>query len=191
MSEGKQSEVGMATIAEAAVPTRHLEALYQAYCTRVFRTAYRVTGNYGDAEDVLQTVFLRLMERRLDYPIADPAGYLHRTAVNVALDVLRTRRRAEAVPLDESDPGLVRETRAGPERMHAAAELREALRRAMAGLSPKAAEIFVLRYIEGCGYREIARLVGASLSNVAVTLHRARRRLQHDLASLQGGCHEP
>ena len=87
----------------------------------------------------------------------------------------------------ESCAGYVRATGPEPDRLQRAVELREALRRALAELSPKAAEIFVLRHLEGYSYLQIARLVGASLSNVAVTLHRTCRQLRQQLRSFQGG----
>ena len=66
-----------------------LEELFLAHKDRVFRAAYRVTGSASDAEDVLQTVFLRLMRHTPGAEISNPGSYLHRSAVNAALDLLR------------------------------------------------------------------------------------------------------
>ena len=76
-----------------------LEALFAEHAEFTYRTAYGVTGRHEDAEDVLQTVFLRLM--RGDCPsaaITNPQAYLYRAAVNVSLDAIRLRRRH--VPVD-------------------------------------------------------------------------------------------
>jgi RNA polymerase sigma factor (sigma-70 family) len=60
----------------------------------VYRTAERITGNAEDAEDVLQTLFLRLLGRELSGDVlANPRAYLYRATVNIALDVLRARKR--------------------------------------------------------------------------------------------------
>src|SRR5213592_2013945 len=68
----------------------------------VYRAAYRITGNASDAEDVLQTLFLRLVRREwLPGGQYGWRAYLHRAAINIALDVVRTRARQ--VPLGDSE----------------------------------------------------------------------------------------
>src|SRR4249919_3940188 len=70
--------------------------LYERHCEAVFRTALRVTGRPADAEDVLQTVFVRLLTgSEHDDAARRPAAYFRRAAVNAALDLLR-RRAARA-----------------------------------------------------------------------------------------------
>jgi RNA polymerase sigma-70 factor, ECF subfamily len=152
-----------------------LERLFLEHQGRVYRAAYRVTGSSSDAEDVLQTVFLRLVRRETAPPVTNVSSYLYRAAVNAALDVLRTRR--ESAPIEEAERRQEREDRpaATPE------EIRVALRRALATLSPRWAEIFALRHFEGYGNEEIAEMLGTSRAVVAVTLFRARRRLQTEL----------
>src|SRR5260370_34098640 len=84
-----------------------LERVFKENHAMVFRAAYRVTGNAGDAEDVLQTVFLRMLKRDPDAePVGSITSFLHRAAVNAALDLLRTRQNARNVPLDELEPVL-------------------------------------------------------------------------------------
>jgi RNA polymerase sigma-70 factor (ECF subfamily) len=160
-----------------------LGPIFEEHHGRVFRAAYRVTGNASDAEDVLQTVFLRLA-RQPESTLANPRSYLYRAAVNCALDQLRCRRSSPAVPLEGADrtgaPAV--ETDAAE-----AAELRRALRQALAGLHPRLAEVFVLRFVEGYENREIAQMLGTSRAVVAVTLHRARGRLKRELQAPAGG----
>jgi len=80
-----------------------VERLFRAYHGLVFRAAYRITGNATDAEDVLQTVFLRLIGRDGSAPpVENSEKYLRRAAINAALDVVRARRVAETVPLADS-----------------------------------------------------------------------------------------
>jgi RNA polymerase sigma-70 factor (ECF subfamily) len=174
----------------SARPLAALEAVFQKHHTAVFRAAYRVTGNAMDAEDVLQTVFTRLLRRESAGGEPDlsatAAGYLHRAAVNAALDLLRARKRARAVALGEVEEALVDETHADPDRRSRNRELARRLRAALARLSPRQSEVFSLRYLEGLGNLEIARLLGTSQTSIAVILHRARHRLQRELGSLQG-----
>jgi RNA polymerase sigma-70 factor (ECF subfamily) len=175
----------------AAVPAEgfaRLERLYSAHSDAVYRAAFRVTGHSADAEDVLQTVFLRLA-RRPEGTVeeAGAGGYLHRSAVNAALDVLRSRQRAGWVPLDPApDSPALADAGPDPEREQESRELRANLRLALSRLSPRSAEIFVLRYFEGMPNRDIAGLMGISQGLVAVLLHRTRARLRKELAALQG-----
>ena len=169
-------------------PPLALEGIFRKHHEAVFRAAYRITGNPMDAEDVLQTVFTRLLRREQELDLADGAGsYLHRASVNAALDLLRARRRSQAIGLEEVEEVVVDASDAGPEGRRLGRELRARLRSALAKLSPRTAEIFALRYFEGLGNLEIARLMGASQTSIAVILHRARHRLQKELSSLQGG----
>jgi RNA polymerase sigma-70 factor (ECF subfamily) len=172
-----------------------LESFWNDHADTIFRTAYRVTGSSADAEDVLQTVFLRLVRRAgqrdgdVDLDERQAGGYLRRSAVNAALDIVRSRQRAGWVPLE---PATTRATdlhhglAPDPERDRANRELRANLRLAIARLSPRAAEIFALRHFEDLPNREIAKLMGISQGLVAVLLHRTRARLRKELATLQG-----
>lgn len=164
-----------------------LERFWNEHSEAVFRAAYRVTGNPADAEDVLQTVFLRLA-RRGDDELDDRAGgYLYRSAVNAALDVVRSRQRAGWVPLEPtSGHPMLASDAPDPERELASRELRANLRLALARLSPRSAEIFALRYFEGLPNREIAELLDVSQGVVAVLLHRTRARLRKELVALEG-----
>jgi len=172
--------LGTAT-AEETIPglIDEVERLFRAHHGLVFRTAYRITGNATDAEDVLQTVFLRLMRRDGSAPpLENCESYLRRAAINTALDVLRARRTAETLPLEDSQPDPSQ-----PDRH----ELRDCLRRSLASLNPEAAQVFALRFFEGHSNSEIARLLGVSQVRVAVTLHRTRRRLQKEMRFHIGG----
>ena len=161
-------------------PVWTLEMAYRAHAQTVLRTAYRLTGYMADAEDVLQTVFLRLSARS-PQAVENLEGYLRRAAVNAALDVLRARQTWNEVELEDRLPS--RPASSSVE----AAHIRDALRQAMTALSPRAAEVFVLRYVEGHDNREIARMLDTSAAVVAVLLHRTRRQLQKQLSGTERG----
>lgn len=164
-----------------------LEKLYVEHQSRVFKAAYRITGNAQDAEDVLQTVFLRLARwEESSLPQENLPSYLYRSAVNAAFDVLRARQRADTIDLGTVEGSLSQDDAQGPERAQQGAEVRERLRRALARLNAKHAEVFALRYLEGYANNEIARLLGISRITVAVVLHRVRRRLRKDLRQVKG-----
>jgi RNA polymerase sigma-70 factor (ECF subfamily) len=167
-----------------------VEKLFVEHHRRVFQAAYRITGSATDAEDVLQTVFLRLLRREGAGGTGlsgTPGSYLHLAAVNGALDIVRSRTSSRSSPLDEGSAELAEAPRRGPEGRREDREIREALRVALGRLTPRAAEMFVLRYLEGYSNREIARMLGRPQAVVAVTLHRARRRLREELHHFAGG----
>ena len=151
-----------------------LDNMYREHHAMVFRTAYRVTGNAADAEDVLQTVFLRMVRRDDSANVIDhPENYLRRAAVHAALDLVRARRLGAEVDLDR----LPASSGSRPD----GSDLREILRRAVSELPARSAEIFTLRFFEGLTNPEIASSLGISSITVAVTLHRTRRLLQKKL----------
>jgi RNA polymerase sigma-70 factor (ECF subfamily) len=192
MDEGERRAGGVQAAAyekqtlSPPVALQSLEAIFREHHGAVYRAAYRITGNAADAEDVLQTVFTRLLRREEQPDLSNSAGsYLHRAAVNAALDLMRRRKRARAVDLDEVSEQLVDED-AGPERRRGSREIAVRVREALGRLSPRQAEIFSLRYLEGLGNLEIATMLGSSQTSIAVILHRARHRLQKELAPLEG-----
>src|SRR5258706_1890647 len=113
-------------------PPRALEMLFREHHGEVYRAAYRITGNAMDAEDVLQTVFTRLLRREEQPDLSESAGsYLHRAAVNAALDLMRRRQRSRKVDLDEVVESLVGTADPGAERLPGRRELKTRLREAM------------------------------------------------------------
>jgi RNA polymerase sigma-70 factor, ECF subfamily len=179
----------MAATLEPAQPSAaELERIFRENHALVFRAAYRVTGNADDAEDVLQTVFLRLMKRD---PGAEPVGnmtsFLHRAAVNAALDLVRSRQNVRNIPLDELEPVLAEPAHRRPDRVQGSGEIREWLRGALARLNPRIAEMFMLRFFDGKDNPEIARLLNTTPGTVAVTLSRTRDRLEKEYRAYMGG----
>lgn len=147
--------------------------LYHRHYEAVFRAALRVTGNPADAEDVLQTVFLRVLTRGAHADAASaPTAYFRRAAVNAAVDLLRRRAVHAESGYDDHAP-------------HAAVQppslLKEQLRRAIATLDADDASLFLLRHVEGFSNDELAGIFQIEKNTVAVRLHRIRHRLQGEL----------
>jgi len=158
-------------LGEAPTIPKPLEELYTAHHAMVFRTAHRITGNAADAEDVLQTVFLRILKRDA-LEIENPESYLRRAAVNAALDIVRARQADNSLELERMpSSGSCTELR----------DLRDTVRRVIAKFPPKTAEMIALRFFEGYTNPEIAKIMGLSQIVVAVTVHRARKKLQQEL----------
>lgn len=156
------------------------EQVYHEHYGLVYRAAYSVTGNTEDAEDVVQTLFLRLFEHDFLSGVKRNAkGFLYRSAVNAALDLIRRRMRSGAMnlPLDEAAPRYS----VSPSQNGRAEDVREWLRAALARLQPQEAEVFLLRHVEGYTNAEIAHLLSRSRGAVAITLFRARLRLRKSM----------
>ncbi len=172
-------------------PASELENLFQAHHGRVFRTAQRITGSAADAEDVLQTVFLRLVKGQDDYDWSqNPEAYLSRAAINASLDLLRSRTRARSVGLDDADADSIAGSFRSPEAVHADRELQTLVRKAVARLGKTAGEMFVLRYYEGFDNKEIAAFMKTSPLVVGVVLHRARTKLRKEIGHYLEKHHE-
>src|SRR5437870_2756563 len=81
------------------------ERIFREHAPLVYRTAYAVMGNREDADDILQTIFLRLLRREFPPDLAkNPKAYLYRAAVNLSLDTIKIRRRQ---PQRTDDPEYV------------------------------------------------------------------------------------
>jgi RNA polymerase sigma-70 factor, ECF subfamily len=159
------------------------EAIFNESHALVYRVAYRITGNKEDAEDVLQTLFLRLLRREVLPDIErNPKAYMHRSAINIALDIVKQRARTVATGNIEDQAG---ERSDQPNRLPAF-RVQDWLRDALAELNPKAAEIFVLKHVEGYNNAEIANMIGSTRGTVAVLLFRARVRLKKSIRKRLG-----
>jgi RNA polymerase sigma-70 factor (ECF subfamily) len=168
-------------------PPSELETLFEAHHDRVFRTAHRITGSPADAEDVLQTVFLRLVKGGEAYDLTEhPEAYLSRAAINASLDLLRSRSRAKSVALGDADAANLESSFRSPEAEHVDRELQTLIRQAVARLGKTAGEMFVLRYYEGYDNQEIARMLDTSQMVVGVVLHRARTKLRKEIGHFLG-----
>lgn len=154
------------------------EEIFRQYSPMVYRTARAVTGNPEDAEDVLQTIFLKLIRQEFLSQIRkNPRAYLYRTAVNMSLDLLRARRRRTFTHEVEALETPVAAADASFDD-----ELHRRLSDALAGLNPEAAQILILRYVHNYSDAEISKLLGTSRGAIALRLFRLRARLKKVLS---------
>jgi RNA polymerase sigma factor (sigma-70 family) len=156
-------------------PSDEPEVLARLYGPLVFKAAYRVLGDTSQAEDVQQTVFLKLIESKPSAVDSWPA-YLVASAVRGAIDLLRRQQRWwRLLPLWDSQELSTDES---PEQMGIDDERRKRLRAALAKMPLRESQCFSLRHLQGMEIGEIAQAMQLSENNVNVTLHRARRRLE-------------
>jgi RNA polymerase sigma factor (sigma-70 family) len=187
MSSQEQGPMSAAALIIPIPDTRDsLSQLFAEHHRRVLMAAYRITGNMADAEDVAQTVFLRLGASD-GPPVGNAGSYLYRAAINGSLDLLRRRKVAAIEPLEAAAAVATKERGASPEAEVSSKELAGVLRQAISELPPRAGEMFTLRYLEDLGNREIAALMGTSQAVVAVTLYQSRSKLRKRLGQLERG----
>lgn len=148
-----------------------LAELFVAYGDLVYRTALRLTRSRADAEDIAQELFLRLPEsaRGFTGPAASFPGWIRRVAVRQSLTHLRSGRRRREVSVD-GVASLLAPTIASLDRL--------TIETALARLPDEQRTVFLLKEVEGYGHAEIAELLGISVANSEVRLHRARRTLR-------------
>jgi RNA polymerase sigma-70 factor (ECF subfamily) len=156
-----------------------LDILYCQNRKSLARVAKKVTKDFALAEDAVHDVFLSLMEMEelpADFE-KNPEGYLHRSARNKAVDILRSRecRRLAEEPIDGLEIMADANDPAGDP-----ATLRR-LREAIAGLDPETAEILSLLYDDGHKIADIARIKGASRYTLASTMRRTREKLAESI----------
>lgn len=151
---------------------QEVDRLFREHYSLVFRTAYGVTGSPEDAEDIVQTIFLRILRR--EFPpecVRNPRAYLYRAAVNLSLNTVRLRRRHVLT-------GEVEHFEAAASGPSPDEERHKRLYEAIAELDPEESEILILRYVHEYSNGEIAKLLGKSRGTVAVRLFRSRARLK-------------
>jgi len=154
--------------------TLELDELFRQHSQFIYRTAFVVTRRPEDAEDVLQTIFLRLMRRTVPPTFRkNPRRYLYVAAVNLSLNTIRFRRRQVLIgdvrSFDRPQDSASSDAGDAPIQQ---------LHRAISTLSPRTVEILILRYVHDYTEPEIARLLGRTRGTIAVTLFRSRNRLR-------------
>ena len=164
--------------------------LVERHGRHVFRLAFRLTGNEHDAEEVVQETFLRAYRGFRRFEARSQVGtWLHRIAVNCAMDLLRARQRDEkAESLDAFEPGQaphqVADRAPDPERLLYSAEVERRVANALRRLTPTERAAFVLRHFEGASIEEIRHALGLGEAAAKHSVFRAVQKLRAALQTL-------
>jgi RNA polymerase sigma-70 factor (ECF subfamily) len=158
------------------------DEIVRAHSARVYRLAYRLTGNQHDAEDLTQEVFVRVFRSLATYTPGTFEGWLHRITTNLFLDGARRRQRlrfeglgdevAQRIPSNDRSPAQAWDDN------HFEGDIQTALQ----SLPPDYRAAVVLCDIEGFSYEEIAATMGVKLGTVRSRIHRGRAQLRAALA---------
>ena len=151
------------------------------HSARVYRLAYRLTGNPHDAEDLTQEVFVRVFRSLSSYTPGTFEGWLHRITTNLFLDLVRRRARIRFDALPADAERLVSGER-GPAQVYEDTHFDADVQAALDALPPDFRAAVVLCDLEGLSYEEIAATLGIKIGTVRSRIHRGRSQLRAALA---------
>jgi RNA polymerase sigma-70 factor, ECF subfamily len=153
----------------------------RTHSARVYRLAYRLTGNPHDAEDLTQEVFVRVFRSLSSYTPGTFEGWLHRITTNLFLDMVRRKARIRFDALPDDAERLASKER-GPAQIYDDTHFDADVQAALDALPPDFRAAVVLCDLEGLSYEEIAATLGIKIGTVRSRIHRGRSQLRAALA---------
>ena len=170
---------------ESAAPASAMpswDEIVRQHSYRVFRLAYRLTGNRHDAEDLTQEVFVRVFRSLASYQPGTFEGWLHRITTNLFLDQARRKQRIRFDSLPDDVGDRLAGALPTPDDGYADQLFDPDIELALAELPPDFRVAVVLCDIEGLSYEEIADVLDVKIGTVRSRIHRGRSRLRKALA---------
>jgi len=168
--------------------TEAFRVLVEEHSRKMFRLAYRMTGNEQDAEDVVQETFLRAYGQLDRYESrAHFSSWLHRIAANYAIDLLRRRKRWRSTDLDTHEVSHpLQSVEPDPDRSLRGNEVQLRVEQELQQLTDKERIAFTLRHFEGLSIQEISAITGSGVSATKNHIFRAVRKMRRALEPLVG-----
>ncbi|HEY1620750.1 MAG TPA: RNA polymerase sigma factor SigE [Streptosporangiaceae bacterium] len=157
------------------------EEIVREHSARVYRLAYRLTGNSHDAEDLTQEVFVRVFRSLNSYSPGTFEGWLHRITTNLFLDMARRRQRIRFEGLGEETTARLSGAEPTPAQVFDDRHFDGDVQAALKALPPEYRAAVILCDIEGLSYEEIATALGIKLGTVRSRIHRGRAQLREAL----------
>jgi len=154
------------------------EDIVRTHSARVYRLAYRLTGNPHDAEDLTQEVFVRVFRSLSSYTPGTFEGWLHRITTNLFLDWARRKQRIRFEGLGDEMAHRLPGSEPTPAEAFDDTHLDDDVQAALKALPPEYRAAVVLCDIEGFSYEEIAATLGVKLGTVRSRIHRGRAQLR-------------
>jgi RNA polymerase sigma factor (sigma-70 family) len=171
--------------AQRSLPT--WEDIVRTHSARVYRLAYRLTGNQHDAEDLTQEVFVRVFRSLSSYTPGTFEGWLHRITTNLFLDSARRKQRIRFEGLADEMTHRLAGSEPTPAQAFDDSHLDDDVQAALKALPPEYRAAVVLCDIEGFSYEEIAATLGVKLGTVRSRIHRGRAQLRSALEHRRRG----
>ncbi|MFD9338182.1 RNA polymerase sigma factor SigE [Streptomyces sp. NPDC060028] len=157
------------------------EEIVSTHSARVYRLAYRLTGNQHDAEDLTQEVFVRVFRSLSTYTPGTFEGWLHRITTNLFLDMVRRKQRIRFDALGDDAAERLPSREPSPQQVLHDTHFDADVQQALDTLAPEFRAAVVLCDIEGLSYEEIAATLGVKLGTVRSRIHRGRSHLRKAL----------
>jgi RNA polymerase sigma-70 factor (ECF subfamily) len=180
MPQSGGDSAGPAAPASEDVPS--WDEIVARHTDRVYRLAYRLTGNRHDAEDLTQEVFVRVFRSLHTYTPGTFEGWLHRITTNLFLDQARRKQRIRFDALPEDADNRLPSAALGPEATSMDQHFDADVEAALATLPADFRAAVVLCDVEGLTYEEIADVLGVKMGTVRSRIHRGRSLLRKELA---------
>ena len=158
------------------------DEIVRQHADRVYRLAYRLSGNRSDAEDLTQETFVRVFRSLADYTPGTFEGWLHRITTNLFLDLVRRRQKIRFDALADDASERLATDEPGPERAYEQNNLDPEIQRALDALPADFRAAVVLCDLEGLTYEEIALTLDIKVGTVRSRIHRGRVLLREALA---------
>jgi len=166
--------------AQEGVPS--WDEIVERHSDRVYRLAYRLTGNRHDAEDLTQEVFVRVFRSLSTYTPGTFEGWLHRITTNLFLDQARRKQKLRFDALSDERAERLTSDTPSPDAAYVDRTFDDDIEAALATLPPDFRAAVVLCDVEGLSYEEIADILDAKLGTVRSRIHRGRAMLRGALA---------
>ena len=173
----------------------YFDKLVLKYKQMVFNVCLKMLGNYEEALEVSQDIFLKVYESLKNFRFeAKFSTYLYKITLNSCRSRLRALRRRKKLeyfsidePLETAEGKLKREFESpdpNPKEVLEEKERQSLVIKALFSLNPEYREILILRDIEGLEYKEIAKILNINLGTVKSRLNRARNILKEKLEKI-------
>jgi RNA polymerase sigma-70 factor, ECF subfamily len=175
---GKTRQYDSSPDAQTAALDPSFEEIFLTHWAQVYNLLVRLVGDPAEAEDLAQEAFLRLH----DHPPKEstgwnPGGWLYRVATHLGLDSIRGWKRRERYELDAGKDALDHSPTFSPAEILMRKEERRHVRQVLSEMSPRAAQLLVLRY-SGLSYQEIAAVSGVAPTSIGTLLLRAEKEFE-------------
>ena len=160
------------------------ETLIRRHQKTIFNLAYRMLGDYDEAAEISQEVFLSAYRAIGNFRgEANFSTWLYRIALNHATTRRKSlnTRQQRSVPIENTEPAS--DPHPGPAETMEKKEIRQRVQQALNRLDPEDAAVILLRDLQDVPYEEVARVLDLPIGTVKSRLHRARQALKSELAS--------
>lgn len=157
------------------------QQIVDKYKTQVASIAYKMVGDYEDAKDISQIVFVKTYQNLVNFDTSKKLStWLYRITINASIDFIRKHKKHKHELLDNIF-GELREKKQDVEKIYQRSLIKWAIDDSMEALNPRQKAVFVLRDLEGLDIKEVAQITGMPQATVRWYLHRARSKLRSEL----------